>query len=620
MKFSLGGAIAGFAKRGLQYNDEQRKLTNDAIVKAVGVAAADTMEQHKARRALKNEYVSGATKLKGMGLSDAQVEQAYLTQGNKAHENLAASLQSEKTAWTIQQKKDGNQNPTWTTDMTKAWLSKQFAGLEGKEGRSIEAQSQAFVDYKMPMQAVNMGALASGIAASSGEITFESPEAKQARIQQQMSGMMGAETGGANVDSAPATFGFEGASFVPQASAADIRQARVDEAAVTTAEGQAVITGAEADVAEEVNQLKVDSLKIANDLSTQKFDQLKKTNPITIQLLEAQVGKEEAQEIIAGANAKNADAMAALDLAIKQATSQAADLKNRALVQQLAQDKEKFAYTIDLLGLQIEGQDLANKMKFVDSKNYEELAGLNMTLKKLEVAGANLRNIGQVQANSLHQLNKEKLQKSIELIDASIADKQNPTTFQAHILQTQTAIDALDPTDPDYETKLKTLQASQTQTVAMLEMYTAASTKATGEKTSYSSLVNSYGKTLEAKLAEGGFGDNLFFPPEGGTPQWRGGPDGRGAFDEIVARHQAQFYEAIGKYNNGAEALAALGIEAPDPVPVTDREVFDEMGGLESVEQVIDDSQLQLNQVYLVPGRGAMIAVNKNGQLELDDL
>ena len=82
MKFNLGRAIGGFAKRGMQYNDEQRQLTNDAIVKAVGVAAADTMEQHKARRAAKAKYVTGATKSQGMGLSDAMIEQAYLTDGD----------------------------------------------------------------------------------------------------------------------------------------------------------------------------------------------------------------------------------------------------------------------------------------------------------------------------------------------------------------------------------------------------------------------------------------------------------------------------------------------------------------------------------------------------------
>ena len=99
-----------------------------------------------------------------------------------------------------------------------------------------------------------------------------------------------------------------------------------------------------------------------------------------------------------------------------------------------------------------------------------------------------------------------------------------------------------------------------------------------------------------------------------------GGSQGRAKFDEIVARHQAQYYNSIGSYADGPEALEALGIQAPDPVPTKEVEVMDEFGGLEDVQQVIDDSQLVLNQVYLVPGRGAMIAVNKNGQLELDDL
>ena len=261
MKFSLGSAVAGFAKRGLQYNDEQRKLTNDAIVKAVGVAAADTMEQHKARRALMQEYKDGAANLKGMGLSNAQIEQAYLSQGNKAYENLRSKLDAEQVAFKAQQQKDGKDG-IWTKDMTQTWLESQFTGLKGVQGRDIKAQSQAYVDYKMPMQTANMGALASGIAASSGEITFESPEAKQARIQKQMSGMMSAETGGANVDSAPATFGFEGATLNMQPSAADVRQARVDDAAVTTAEGQAVITAAEAGSAEEMVKAKLSAANI----------------------------------------------------------------------------------------------------------------------------------------------------------------------------------------------------------------------------------------------------------------------------------------------------------------------------------------------------------------------
>ena len=628
MKFNLGRAIGGFAKRGMQYNDEQRQLTNDAIVKAVGVAAADTMEQHKARRAAKAKYVSGATKLKGMGLSDAMIEQAYASEGDSAYEKLAASLQAEKTAWATQQQQDGKTDAVWDKNMTQAWLSKQFTGVKGVQGRSIADQSQAFVDYSMPMQSADVGALSQGIAASSGEITFESPEAKQARIQKQMSGMLGAETGGANVSSAPATFGIEGATYTPQASQADIMQQRLNQASVSSAESGATIKEAEAGVIDDMLGQDLKGKKLANQLATQKFDQLTKTNPITIQLLEAQVGKEEAQATIAKANAGNADAMAALDFVIKQAAAQGADLKNRVLVQQLEQDKEKFQYTIDLLGLQIEGQDLSNKMKTVDASNYEELANLNMTLKELEVEGANLRNIGQLQNNELHDLNMEKLEKSIELIDASILEKQSPTTFQAHILQTQTAIDNLDPADPEYDAKLAKLHASQDRTQAQYEMFKRASSGSSDPK--FPSLVNAYGKSLEAKLSKAGLGKNLFFPEGGGTPQWSGGEEGRAKFNEIVARHQAQYYQAIGSYGDGPEALEALGIKAPDPAPLKDKEIFDEFDNLVDVRQVIDDTNLLPNQIYLVPGQGVGIALpnpnynpndpNNRAKFIIDDL
>lgn len=618
MKFNLGRAIGGFAKRGMQYNDEQRQLTNDAIVKAVGVAAADTMEQHKARRAAKAKYVTGATKLKGMGLSDAMIEQAYLTDGDSAYEKLAANLQAEKTAWSTQQQKDGKADAVWDKNMTQAWLAKQFTGLEGKQGRSIADQSQAFVDYTMPMQSADVGALSQGIAASSGEITLESPEAKQARIEKQMSGMLGAETGGANVSSAPASFGIEGATYTPQASAADIMQQRLNQASVSSAESGATIAEAEAGSAEEMVKGKLKQLKIGNDLSAENLAQIKKENPLKLSILTSQKGSAAAKAIIDKAKSGNAEAAAQLEFAILELQVEAQDLANRTGIQKLAQDKEKFGLTMDLLGLQIENQDLTNQMKTVDASNYEENANLVLTLKQLEVEGANLRNIGQLQNNQLHELNMEKLEKSIELIDASILEKQSPTTFQAHILQTQTAIDNLDPADPEYDAKLAKLHASQDRTQAQYEMFKRAASGSKDPK--FPSLVNAYGKSLEAKLSKGGFGDKLFFPEGGGTPQWRGGSQGRAKFDEIVARHQAQYYNSIGSYADGPEALEALGIQAPDPVPTKEVEVMDEFGGLEDVQQVIDDSQLVLNQVYLVPGRGAMIAVNKNGQLELDDL
>ena len=72
----------------------------------------------------------------------------------------------------MQQQKDGKADAVWDKNMTQAWLAKQFTGL-GKKGRSIADQSQAFVDYTMPMQSADVGALSQGIAASSGEITLE---------------------------------------------------------------------------------------------------------------------------------------------------------------------------------------------------------------------------------------------------------------------------------------------------------------------------------------------------------------------------------------------------------------------------------------------------------------
>ena len=258
---------------------------------------------------------------------------------------------------------------------------------------------------------------------------------------------------------------------------------------------------------------------------------------------------------------------------------------------------------MDLLGLQIEAQDLANQMKTVDAENYEYVANLTISLKELENEAANLRNIGMVNENSLHELNKEKLEKSIELIDESIKEKQSPTTFQAHFIQLQTAIDALDPSDPEYDAKLKRLEASQSATIAQLEMYTAATTKDTGDKTSYSSLVNSYNKTLEAKLVRAGFTDKSLYmdPNSPGSIVWRGEESGQAAFNRIVGLHQAQFYNAIKGYNNGAEALNALDIQEPELIPMIER--YDEFGDVAATD--VDGSKLVAGQPY--------IAADKNG-------
>ena len=230
--------------------------------------------------------------------------------------------------------------------------------------------------------------------ASSGEITLESPEAKQARIQKQMSGMLGAETGGANVDSAPATFGFEGASLNMQPSAADVRQARMDDAALATAEGQATITEAEAGSAVEMVAAKLAAQKVGNQLSNEQLKQIKAENPLKLDILKSEKGSAAARAIIDAAKAGNAKATAQLEFAILELKVEAQDISNRTGLQNLAQDKEKFGYTMDLLGLQIEAQDLANQMKTIDADNYEYVANLTISLKELEKMFLNFRSHG----------------------------------------------------------------------------------------------------------------------------------------------------------------------------------------------------------------------------------
>ena len=170
---------------------------------------------------------------------------------------------------------------------------------------------------------------------------------------------------------------------------------------------------------------KLKQLKIGNDLSAENLAQIKKKPTQTI-YSHITKGSAAAKAIIDKAKSGNAEAAAQLEFAILELQVEAQDLANRTGIQKLAQDKEKFGLTMDLLGLQIEIKDLTNQMKTVDASNYEENANLVLTLKQLEVEGANLRNIGQLQNNQLHELNMEKLEKSIELIDASILEKQVP--------------------------------------------------------------------------------------------------------------------------------------------------------------------------------------------------
>ena len=74
MGFTLAAGLAGFAKRGMQFNDEQRQLTNENIKTAVNLTATDALAQRAARKKIKTEYIDTATKMDSMGMNEVHMQ------------------------------------------------------------------------------------------------------------------------------------------------------------------------------------------------------------------------------------------------------------------------------------------------------------------------------------------------------------------------------------------------------------------------------------------------------------------------------------------------------------------------------------------------------------------
>jgi histone H3/H4 len=66
--FNVGRAIGGFAKRGLEHNDEARKNLQDMVKASVATLTTDAIEQRKARKTIKSNYVKTANNLKALKL------------------------------------------------------------------------------------------------------------------------------------------------------------------------------------------------------------------------------------------------------------------------------------------------------------------------------------------------------------------------------------------------------------------------------------------------------------------------------------------------------------------------------------------------------------------------
>ena len=127
MGFSIAAGLAGFAKRGMQFNDEQRQLTNENIKAAVNLTATDALAQRAARKKIKTDYRNTATQMQSMGMDDIQIEAAYGEYGNDAYTKIKGSLNDHITNWKLTNEKNGTVARHWTLEV--GWHSSSGGDL-----------------------------------------------------------------------------------------------------------------------------------------------------------------------------------------------------------------------------------------------------------------------------------------------------------------------------------------------------------------------------------------------------------------------------------------------------------------------------------------------------------
>jgi hypothetical protein len=615
--FNVGRAIGGFAKRGLEHNDEARKNLQDMVKASVATLTTDAIEQRKARKTIKSNYVKTANNLKALKLSGAQIEAAYAAHGDDAFNQVRSLVASEAAAYEADQQKNHKKPLSWTSEQTLKFVNDQFSIPENAVNRSIAEQAASYADQTAPMVAPDFNQLASTIGASSQEISFGGGKSRNAKMANQMQGMFQSGAGGEQTASNAAPFNAAGGSMNITPSAAEVMAMRQGDAQVLSAESNATTDAARASVAFGMAEFGLKDLKAGVNTKTFNLEEARKAAPFKLSIMEKQLEKLGYDTVQAFVQADNAEANEAMNFALKGLQIDSATLANNMAELKLSVEPDRLAKTMETLDLQIEGYTQDNIIKGVQAENADAMAALDFALKGLNIEGAKLRNEAGVNTNSLHELNQEKLEKSIDLIDASIQDKRSPATYQAHLLQIETAINSLDPNDADYQDKLTELNASRERAKIGLDMYVAATAKTTGGP-KFNSLVSSHAKALENKIAAAGLDSrNLFFPEDGGTPQWKGSQAARSKFDQVLNAHNAQYFVAIDKYADGPEALQALGISAPDMYPT--EEIEDEAAGVTVQPKQPDLSMV--GQVYKMPdGRIGQITPKVNGRFGVNFL
>lgn len=549
MGFSIAAGLAGAAKRGMQYNDEQRKLLNENIQAAVQIGVTDAMEQRKARKQLETSYTNTATKLKAYKLSDAQIEAVYAKYGNSAPEEIAAALADASAQHALKNRKNGITDNPWTVKDEQDWLQGKFSLPKGVtpdmvQGRSTAEQARAFTDVNLPLTMVDPTQMAKSLAAGSGEISIRGGAAREQAIANQMSGMLSAGTGGMQ-ESGPATFGNQ-YGFSLGSTSKDVNEAALAAANLKVAESAA-------NVADEMNEAKVLSLQIGNDTAQFNLESARAQHPKQMEKLDLQIENLGYKNITDMAQADSAHTLAALNIATADANLQGKLVANTIAQITADNEEERQRTSLDLSNSQFEGQELANQLnqlklefqpamlrgaleklqlgndvlvsqaviKEAEAGSAEALQAINIAMQGVLLENNKIRRelLGeQVTAaenkNALAGLEKEQLEATIANLEARTAEIGKPTTFKAALVEITGAINEIEEArrsgvidDVEYNNRIAILTDSQSRYEAGLIKYTAQTDTSSGtaaKPISFPSLVNGYNKGLLAKLSAAG--------------------------------------------------------------------------------------------------------------------
>jgi hypothetical protein len=259
-------------------------------------------------------------------------------------------------------------------------------------------------------------------------------------------------------------------------------------------------------------------------------------------------------------------------------------------------------------------------------------ASLGLQLQRIQVEQGGLRTTllgeqitGEQNKNALAGVNEEILNERLTLLKEQVRDARNPSTYQAAILEIDQAIQELDPSEDNYSEQKDLLENRKEQTIASLALYTDATTRKTSSgDPKFPSLVNAYNKSLAGKMEKQGFvlGTQLQVTDNGIS--WIGTKEGDAykSYQQIRARHDAQYFIAIEGYEQGGAAAQALGLQTPDDIPMTDveRQVGSPGGGgMIQVDSVIDYAATDVGDIYQHPQFGlGQIVLDARGRKAFD--